>query len=368
MTSPPPPHLQAPKLPSRGVSAILAALMLAAGIAAGALIGPGPAVSLASTSRAAAVGRVLALLALGEGAGGGSGLLLSSGASHTSSTTASQPAPATASNAAASTGGGQGATGGGAGGGAASRSSSPPSTPSSSPRSGSSKGSVPPTRSTTPAAGGGEGEATKATTPLPPVAHVWLIVLPYGTSVTNALGQSAAAPYIDGQLAGQGTVLSAYTSLAAGQIAGAATLLSGQEAASVSTISPPACGTAGTPCPSGEPAGVASADAFVAEVVPKIVASTTYREHGLIVITFATSTGAASTPPTGAPSTEGAGAEVAYPTGTLTTTLTAASAPAGALVLSLFLRHPGKRLTSAFDPQAPRKSLEGLLQTKAAGA
>jgi hypothetical protein len=186
--------------------------------------------------------------------------------------------------------------------------------------------------------------------------------------VTNTLGQSAAAPYIDGQLAGQGTVLSAYTSLAAGQLAGAATLLSGQEAASVSTISPPPCGTAGTPCPTGEPAGVAAADAFVAEVVPKIVASATYREHGLIAITFATATGAASTPSTGTPSTEGAGAEVVYPAGTLTTTLTAASAPAGALVLSPFLRHPGKRVASAFDPQAPRTSLEGLLQAKAAGA
>ncbi len=369
MTSPPTPlPPQAPKLPSRGVSAILAALMLAAGIAAGALIGPGPAASLASTSRAAAVGRILALLALGEGAGGGSGLLLSSGAGHTSSTPASQPAPSSASNATAGTGSGQAEAGGGQAWGAQAAPSPSPSTSSSSPRSGSSEGSASPTRSTTPTAGSGESETKKATTPLPPVAHVWLIVLPYGTSVTNALGQSAAAPYIDGQLAGQGTVLSAYTSLAAGQLAGTATLLSGQEAASVSTISPPACGTAGTPCPSGEPAGVASADAFVGEVVPKIVASTTYREHGLIVITFATSTGAASTPPTGAPSTEGAGAEVAYPAGTLTTTLTAASAPAGALVLSPFLRHPGKRLTSAFDPQAPRKSLEGLLQTKATGA
>jgi hypothetical protein len=394
MTSPPPPlPPQAPKLPSRGVSAILAALMLAAGIAAGALIGPGPAASLASTSRAGAVGRVLALLALGEGAGGGSGLLLSSGAGHTSSTLASQPAPSTASKATSGAGSGQAE----AGGGAANSSSPSPSTASSSPKSGASEGPASPTRSTTPAAGSGESETTKATTPLPPVAHVWLIVLPYGTSVTNALGQSAAAPYIDGQLATQGTVLSAYTSLAAGQLAGAATLLSGQEAASVSTVSPPPCTTAaaptatgqgttapgqgtaagsatGTPCPSGEPAGVAAANAFVAEVVPKIVASTTYKEHGLVVITFAPAnpegpaTGAGSTPSTGTPSTEGAGAEVAYPAGTLTTTLTAAGPPAGALVLSPFLRHPGKRVASAFDPQAPRTSLEGLLQAKAAGA
>ena len=101
--------------------------------------------------------------------------------------------------------------------------------------------------------------------------------------------------------------------------------------------------------------------------MPKIVASATYKEHGLVVITFAPAAGAASTPPTGTPSTEAAGAEVAYPGGTLTTTLTAAGAPAGVLLLSPFLRHPGERLASAFDPQAPRTSLEGLLQAKAAG-
>ncbi len=377
MTPPLPPLTrQAPKLPSRRVGAVLAALMLAAGIALGALIGPGPAASLASTSRAGAVGRVLALLALGERASAGGGQSLSSDAGHTSSTPASLPAPSAASKA-SGTGGGQGEAGGGA-----ASSSSSPSTPSSPPKSGSAEGSVSPTRSRTPAAGGGGGEKTKAATPLPPIAHVWLIVLPYGTSVANALGQSAAAPYLGGQLAGEGTVLSAYTSLAAAQLAGAATLLSGQETAGVSTISPPPCGTAATPCPSGEPAGVEAANAFVAEVVPKIVASATYREHGLIVVTFATanregsstgtagtpSTGAAGTPSTGTPSTEGAASEVEYPAGSLTSTLTAAGAPAGALVLSPFLRHVGKRVASAFDPLSPRTSLEGLLQAKATGA
>jgi hypothetical protein len=399
LPSPPlPPH--APKLPSRGVSAILTALMLAAGIALGVLIGPSPAVSLASTSRAAVVGRVLALLALGEGAGGGDGLLLSAGASHTSSTAAPPPAPSSAGNATAVGGSGQGEAGGAAagrrgGGGAASNSSSHSSTSSSSPTSSSSESSASPTRSTTPAAGGGRGEKTKPTTPLPPIAHVWLIVLPYGTSVTNTLGQSAAAPYLDGQLAEKGTVLSDYTSLAAGQLAGAATLLSGQLAAGVSTISPPPCATAaeqgatagqGTdtgqstdmPCPSGEPAGVEAADAFVEAVVPKIVASATYREHGLIVITFApaspqaASAGTASTPSPGASSTEGtgsegAGSEVVYPAGSLTSTLTAAGAPTGALVLSPFLRHAGGRVSSAFNSLAPRVSLEGLFQAKAAG-
>ena len=52
----PPTTPQAPKLPSRRSGAILATAMLAAGIALGALIGPGPAASLASSSRAAALG------------------------------------------------------------------------------------------------------------------------------------------------------------------------------------------------------------------------------------------------------------------------------------------------------------------------
>ncbi len=396
--TPPPLPPQAPKLPSRGVGAILTALMLAAGIGLGALIGPGPAASLASTSRAAAVGRVLALLALGQGTGAGSGLLLSSGAGHTPNPTPSQPAPAPATTSNATSG-----TGGEGGGVAASTPSS--SSKSSSP-SNSSESSVSPTHSTSPAASGGEEK--KATTPLPPIAHVWLIVLPYGASVSNALGQSAAAPYLDGQLVGTGTVLSDYTSLAAGQLAGAATLLSGQEAAGVSTISAPACATAGgsgatagtgavagqgatqspgapadqtpsgqppaTSCPAGEPAGVAAANAFLGEVVPKILASTTYQEHGLIVITFlaanpqGAATGAAGAPSTGTPSAEGAGAEVTYPAGSLTSTLTAAGAPAGALVLSPFLAHVGKRVSSTFDALAPRTSLEGLLRSKAKGA
>lgn len=227
-----------------------------------------------------------------------------------------------------------------------------------------------PTSSTTPGAGGGGAEKTKTPAALPPIANVWLVVLPYGGSLANAPGQSPATPYLDGQLVSQGTVLSGYSSLAAEQLAGAATLLSGQVGASVSTISPP---------PSGGPASLQAADAFLQEVVPKIMASAAYREHGLIVITFgAASPGAASpgttSPPTASqgavtePSmgtTEAAGTEATYPTDTLTSTLTAAGAPAGALLLSPFLRHVGARSASALDPASPRASLEALFKTKA---
>jgi hypothetical protein len=368
--------------------------MLAAGIALGALIGPGPASSLASTSRAAALGRVLALLALGSGTSSGGDLLLSSGAAHPPAT-AAQPTPSSTSEATAGSGGGE------AGGGSPSASPSPSHTHSSP-----SSRSVSPTSSTTPAAGEGEGEKTHETEPLPPIAQVWLIVLPYGESLENVLKQSAAAPYLDGQLKGEGTVLNDYSSLAAGQLAGAATLLSGQVGASVTTLTPPPCnanatngattgaagaappaastpsatagqgaatGTAGAPCwpisaRPGEPAGVQAADAFLREVVPKIEASASYTEHGLIAITFGAadqqgaSPSAATTPSTG---TEAAGTGIAYPTGTLTSTLTAAGTPAGALLLSPFLRHAGGRATSAFNPLSPRESLEGLLRAKA---
>ncbi len=382
MTSPH--HPQAPKLPSRKTGAMLASAMLAVGIALGALIGPGPASSLASSQRAAAIGRVLALLALGSGTSSGGDLLLSSGAAHPPASSP-QPTPSTMSEAHA---------GGGASGGAGNASSTPhPST---------SSPSASPNSPTKPAAGGEEEESEKTpkTKPLPPVADAWLIELPYGASLENALKQSAAAPYLDGQLKGSGTTLSGYTSLAAAQLAEAATLLSGQVGANVTTIAPPPCATtsaagstapgtpgatpgttpssatgapasgtgqpsAGTPCPVGEPAGVQSANAFLQEVVPKIEASSAYREHGLIVITFATAGQQAGAPSTTPSPTEGAGTEVTYPAGTLTSTLTAAGSPAGALLLSPFLRHPGKQSASAFNPLAPHESLEALLRAKA---
>ncbi|HEV3320884.1 MAG TPA: hypothetical protein VG147_01690 [Solirubrobacteraceae bacterium] len=369
--------METTKMPSRRTSALLATAMLAVGIALGALIGPGPAASLASSSRAAAIGRVLALIALGSGTSSGGNLALSSGAANPPASTP-QPTPPTTSETAA----GSGKASGGAG------SASPTPRPSTSP----SSSKVSPSSSTTPAAGGEEeSEKTPKPKPLPPIADAWVIELPYGASLENALKQSTAAPYLDGQLQGAGTVLSNYSSLAAAQLAGAATLLSGQVGASVTTVAPPPCtGTAagaasgttsgsaaGAPasstnqpvataaCPSGEPAGVQAADAFLQEVVPKIEASTAYKEHGLIVVTFgaASQQGASSSTTTSA--TAGTGAEATYPAGSITSTLTAAGAPAGALLLSPFLSHVGTRSASAFNPLAPHESLEALFRAKA---
>ena len=373
MTIPTPP--QAPKLPSRRVGAILATAMLAVGIALGALIGPGPEDSLASSSRAATIGRVLALLALGSGTSSGGDLALSSGAANPPASTP-QPTPPSTSEATAGSGGAAGT----------STSTSHPSTSPSSSK-------VSPTSSTPAAGGEEESEKKSKTKPLPPIADAWVIELPYGSSLENALKQSTAAPYLDGQLKGAGTVLSGYSSLAAAQLASAATLLSGQVGASVTTVAPPPCGTSaaagatsgttsgsaadapasstGQPpvCPSGEPAGVQAANAYLQEVVPTIEASAAYKEHGLIVITFgATSQQGASASTTTSPSasaTTGTSTEVTYPTGSITSTFTAAGAPAGALLLSPFLSHAGTRSTSAFNPLAPHESLEALFRAKA---
>jgi hypothetical protein len=376
MSSPLPPHSplppQLPGAPSRRVGAILAAAMLAAGIALGSAIGPGTASSLAGPSRAAMLARVLALVAL-EGGANASSQLLPAEAAH-SPASGSRPAPTTGIGVSK----------------ALSSASVPPVTPTNStgssapPASSTSHSTAPSSNSLspTPSAGksptksGEPGERTPKA--LPPIAHVWLIALPSGQSFANAAAQPSSAPYLEGQLLGKGELLGSYSSLAAGQLAGAATLLSGQEAAGVTYISPPACGSAGgpaSPCPSGEPAGLQAADGFLAQVVPQITATAPYREGGLIAITFVgagevgapgSPSSAPSTQPstTASPTSSSSGSPaIGYPAGSTTTTLTAAGAPVGALLLSPFLRHAGAHSTSTFDQLSPRQSLEGLLLT-----
>jgi hypothetical protein len=191
--------------------------------------------------------------------------------------------------------------------------------------------------------------------------------------------QSSAAPYLAGELLGQGSLLSSYSPLAASEMTADATLLSGQVTAGVSTLIPPcpvtqgATATAGgspaangagaaagapsaTPCATAEPEGAQAADDVLRDVVPQITASAAYREGGLIAITFAA-------PGEGESSSSAAATDsppIAYPAGTQSSTLTATGAP-GVLLLSPFLRHPGGRIATAVDQLAPRKSLEELL-------
>jgi hypothetical protein len=63
-------------------------------------------------------------------------------------------------------------------------------------------------------------------------------------------------------------------------------LASARKAPSLSYISPDRCHDGDpTPCAPGQPAGLAAADGFLQEVVPKILASTAYRDAGLLIIT-----------------------------------------------------------------------------------
>ncbi len=348
-----------PRLPSRRASAILAAGMLVAGIALGALLGPGPAASLASGQRAAVVARLLALMALDSGGQSGQPLV---------SAVSGQPV-AGADSAARSVGStSSGAPSGSPSGAGGHRAASPQtgSAPTSE------RTPSPPTNRTSSGAGSKPAR-------LPAIGHAWLIVLPYGGSFTKVLAEPTAFPFLSEELS-RGTLLSGYSALAAQQLEGAATLISGAVESSVSTIEPP-----------GEPAGAQAADAFLRTVVGEIAATSSYSEGGLIAIAFAgaaaspaspsvPAAGQAQTSPAGtqpstaqlpsgdaqpvpgeAQPTPGQAQATPYPAGTQASTLSAT--PTGVLLLSPYLRHAGARLTNAFDAAAPRVSIEELLST-----
>jgi hypothetical protein len=90
---------------------------------------------------------------------------------------------------------------------------------------------------------------------------------------------------------------------------------------------------------------VSSADAFLKATIATIAATTTYSEHGLVVVTFAT-----VSDPT---------ASELQP-GTSSSTL-ASQPPAGAVLLSPFAK-AGVKSSAAFDPTSPKQSLEKLLR------
>jgi hypothetical protein len=174
---------------------------------------------------------------------------------------------------------------------------------------------------------------------------VWLITLSGGT-FAQAIAQPAAAPYIDSQLLAAGTLLSGWSSLAGGAFASEAGLLGGTPTQTLDAIVQPPCpeGAAGAQCAPETAGALAAADAFLKTTVPTITSSVAYREHGLIVITFATIGNATAS---------------SLPAGSSTATLGTES-PAGVLLLSPFA-HAGARPATAFDPTSPKQSLSGLL-------
>lgn len=183
---------------------------------------------------------------------------------------------------------------------------------------------------------------------LPAISSVWLIELA-GESFSQARSQAADAPYITGTLLHEGTLLGGLSALQGSALASEAALLApvseGQPPALVRSIVQPPCpeGEAGTSC--STPAGALSAaDTFLKETLAPITSTAAYREHGLVVITFAT---------------VGLAGQEGLPAGASSATLTD-TPPAGVLVLSPFAK-AGSRPSLRFNPTSPRQSLVALL-------
>lgn len=305
------------RLPSRRTSVVLASAMLAVGVAVGAAIGPAPDTSLAGNSGIMQkLPALIATLAAQRQAV----------AAPPARTAAVQPPavtpqarPSSSSLPASST---------------SSASASPSSTPAAEPS--------PTTPATTNTSGG------KAT--LPPITSVWLIELS-GVSFAEALAAPTAAPYIGAQLIPKGTYLSGWSALSAGAFANDAALAEHKGALGATppllhSIVQPPCpeGAAGAACASGTPGALTAADEFLKLALASITTTTTYGEHGLVVVTFATVGNATASE---------------LPAGASTSTLTS-QPPAGVVLLSPFAK-AGARPATAFNPTSPKQSLEKLL-------
>jgi hypothetical protein len=227
--------------------------------------------------------------------------------------------------------------------------------------------STPTTAASTPAASttpttDAEGVSKKTTTTktpsgaskLPPITSVWLIQLS-GTSFSEALANPTATPYISGQLIPQGTFLTGWSALSASAFANDAALA--EKKASVGAAPPilhsivqPPCpeGAAGATCAAGTPGALSATDEFLKATLATITATTTYSEHGLVVVTFAT-----VADPTAAE----------LPAGSSNATLTS-QPPAGVVLLSPFAK-AGAKPTTTFNPISPKQSLEKLLHASA---
>lgn len=183
---------------------------------------------------------------------------------------------------------------------------------------------------------------------LPATESVWLIELA-GDGFEEALAQRSAAPYLTGTLPAQGTLLAGWSAAAASAFADQAALLApipaGGTPPLVHTIVQPPCpeGAAGQAC-SSVAGQLAAAEQFLKGVLAQISGTAGYREHGLVVITFATVAIAA---------------QQGLPAETSSSTLTT-KPPAGALLLSPFAKR-GARPSTAYDPSSPARSLEALL-------
>lgn len=316
----PSPAPGAPRLPSLRASAMLAAGMLALGVAAGAAIGPAPSPSLANSSLPALLGS-LARIATTRAA--------------PSTTAAVQPPPVV--SAATPTRKKRPRAG---------KSASAQETSSTTTTTSTSETTTP--AATTPTS---TGKAKTKTTTLPPITKVWLIELT-GATFSEAATQPSAAPYIDSQAIPAGTLLSGWSGLDGGAFANETALLANEPPLTdvppvLDTIVQPPCpeGAAAASCAAETPGALTAADEFLEASIPAITSTAAFRESGLIVITFASVASATAT---------------GLPAGAATATLTA-QPPAGVLLISPFAS-VGARSSTAFNPTSPKRSLEKLLR------
>jgi hypothetical protein len=307
------------RLPSARASALLATVMLGIGIAVGAAIGPAPEASLAGS--AGIVQKLPALIAAvtAHGRSQAAAPAATTPTAPRAITLQATPASATPTTAAART--------------PAQTTTTPASTAPA-------ESETSPSKTTKPA----------STSNVPPITNVWLIELS-GVSFAAALANPAATPYISGQLLAKATYLPSWTALSASGFANDAALVEHRAALGatpplVQSIVQAPCpeGAAGAACAAGTPGSLTAADQFLQATLATITATTTYAEHGLVVVTFAT-----VADPTAAE----------LPAGASVSTL-ASQAPAGAVLLSPFVK-AGTRSTATFNPTSPKQSLEKLL-------
>jgi len=110
--------------------------------------------------------------------------------------------------------------------------------------------------------------------------------------------------------------------------------------ANLTYISPSLCETGFRgKCPEGTADGAAAADAFLAKVVPEILASPAFKADGLLIVGFGASDPAPATDPAAAPEAD--------------------PKKVGALLVSSFLA-PGSTDGAAYDPYSLLRSLEDL--------
>ena len=192
------------------------------------------------------------------------------------------------------------------------------------------------------------GAKPQSTRTLPAITSVWLIELA-GGNLAEAKAQPAAAPYLTGQVLPTATVLGGWSALEASAFASEAVLVQppapGATPPLLHSIVQPPCpeGAAGAACAPGTPGQLTAADEFLKATLAPITATAAYREHGLVVITFAS---------------VGVATQQELPVGASSATLTY-QPPAGVVVLSPFARAGAS--STVYLPTSPEQSLEKLL-------